>query len=177
MDMTKLFETNLDDLETLEDATYEALPEEYKPVNQLNVPEEAKLKFAQLGFDLQWVRIYVPASNGQIDLRNVQVKEGDFYEFVRRDEIPGLKKAMTGYFGDQVTQNVNDLYVVGELALAKFPKQRQKQKRQYFDQITKARSQALISDLKRNSLMPSVQGDVYKTERAQPKAKMVDFGE
>lgn len=172
-------ETTLDEIETLEDNYSEdMLTEEYKPVNQLFIPEEAQKEYEAKGFDLQWVRIYVPNTQGQLDLKNIQKKEGDMYEFVPRSEIPGLKKAMTSFFGDEVTNNDHGLYVVGDLALAKFPLVRKEQKKRFLEKRTWSRNKAVIDDLRKNKLSPdSRHGEKFETTRDQPKTQTVEFGD
>ena len=171
-------DSTVDEMEFIEDSyAPDELLETYKPVNQLFVPEAAKEKFRAQGFDLQWVRIYQPNSNGQMDFKNIQKKENDMYQFVLKSEIPGIKKAMTGFFTDQLTDNINGLYIVGDLALAKFPLARKEAKKQYNENKTKARSKALIDDLKKNRLMPDVNaGEKFETTREQPKGREVSFG-
>lgn len=171
--------STIDEIETLEEMNYapEVLDEEYKAVNQLYVPEEARAKYAELGYDLHWIRIYVPNSQGQLDLKNIQKKESDLYDFVPRSEIPGLKKTMSSYFGDKITEGDHGLYIVGDLALAKFPFARRAAKRRFLDERIKSRSKALISDLRKNSLMPdSKSGEKFETIREQPKSREVEFG-
>jgi hypothetical protein len=172
-------ETNLDQTETIqEEYAPEYEDEDYKQVNQLNVPEEARDHFDGLGFDLQWVRIYDPDTQGKLDLKNIQVKENDQYTFVPRAEVPGLKKAMSSYFGEELDDGSHGLYVIGDLALAKFPKSRQLAKRKFLAQRTNSRSRAIVDDLRKNSLMPSSdRGEKIEIVQERPKARNVEFGQ
>lgn len=170
----------VDEIEKLDESfNIEELPEEYKQVDLLYVPQEAKDYYAGLGFDLQWIRVYETA-NGGYDLKNINRKEGDMYQFVPREEIPGLKKTMSSYFGEEVTRGQHGLYIVGDCALAKFPMARKAQKRRWIDEKTRSRSRAVIDDLKKNRLSPdAAHGEKFIIERDNPKTKGydVEFGE
>ena len=174
-------EQTVEELETIDvDYAPESLEEPYKPVNQLFIPDEARSLYESKGYDLQWVRVYVPDTQGQLDLKNIQKKEGDHYSFVPRSEVPGLQKAMIGYFGEQVSEGSHGLYIVGDLALAKFPLVRKEAKKRYNEQRTHSRSRAIVDDLRKNDLMPNKQaGEKFETVRQQPKGPRdnVDFGE
>lgn len=176
--MSDELDTDIEQEESLQEEYVEPNFEEpYKPVNQLYVPEEAKEKFKELGFDLQWVRIYAPNSNGALDSKHIQRKEADFYEFVKRKEIPGLKDAMTSFFGEELNQNSHGLYIVGDLALAKFPLKRKEQKKRYNQAKVRSRTKAVIHDLRKNAVMPDkTAGEKIETVREQPGQRDVEFG-
>lgn len=170
-------ETIEETLETSETPRVELLDENYKPPNQLFVPERAKEKFLAEGYDLQWVRIIEPGTQGSLDIKNIQKKEADGYSFVLREDITDLDDQMSSFFKDKVDTH-NGLYIVGDLALTKFPLVRKEQKRRYLDQRTKKRSEAIVNDLRKNAVMPNpVAGEVFETRRQQPKTKDVGFGE
>lgn len=172
-------ETTLDEQEAIVEEVNEIDPldEPYRPVGQLHIPEEAVNLYKEKGFDLHWVRIHVPSSNGELDFKNIQKKEADLYEFVPRQEIPGLKRTMTSYFGDDVLKGEHGLYVVGELALAKIPHRRIQSKRRYIDQRTQSRSTAIVNDLRKNNLMPDAnRGEGWKVEHGNSKGNDTSFG-
>jgi len=173
--------TTVDEMETLEiDYAPEALDEPYKPVHQLYIPDEARELYESKGFDLQWVRIYVPNTQGQIDKKNVQQKEGDQYTFVLRSEVPGLTKAMVGFFGQELADESSELYIVGDLALAKFPLARKASKKRYNEQRMQSRSKAIVHDLRKNDLSPDKSaGEKFETVRQQPQGPRgnVEFGD
>jgi len=154
------------------------LPEEYTPVNQLNVPEEAKHHFKAKGYDLHWVRIYAGVS-GELDMANIQRKQAAGYSFVERREVPGLTQEMSGLFLKTLEDSpVANLYIVGDLALAKIPSEKVKAKRRFIEEQTRSKNRAIIDDLRRNSVMPdATRGETIKIERHQPKARDVGFGD
>ena len=145
---------NLDVTESIEEEVApKMLEENYKPPSQLHIPLAAKEKFANLGYDLQWARIYVPRTQGELDLNNISKKEADMYEFVTREEIPGLSEKMSGHFKDKI-DNQGGLYIVGDQAMVKVPFSRIEAKRKYINQRTKSRSDAVMSDLRNNNVAP-----------------------
>lgn len=163
--------TNLDELEALEEEQAVAgLDEPYTPPNQLHIPQEAKDHFEQQGYNVHWVRIYVPNTQGELDKTNIQTKENDQYTFIPRDEIKGLKKSMTSYFGEEIDKGSHGLYIVGDLALAKIHKKRVEAKTAYNRNRTESRSRAVIEDLRRNSALPSSdRNEGWKIEQVSPK--------
>lgn len=181
--MTEINELDqlLDETEVLEEESsldQDYLEESYEQVNLLYIPEEAKRHYASKGFDLQWVRIYEPGSHGNLDGGHIQRRENDRYTFVPRNEIPGLGKAMSSYFGEQLETNSQGLYIIGDLALAKFPIARKKAKREWLDNRVQARSKAILGDLARNKVSPNAaHGEKFETVRQQPKGNTVDFGD
>lgn len=175
-------ETTVDEVEAIEkNYAPTDLEESYKPVSQLFIPEEAKQFYKERGFDLQWVRINVPNSQGQMDLKNIQKKEADRYEFVLRKDVPGLSQSMTGFFGDKISNGDHGLYIVGDVALAKFPLARKEAKRAFLRRRTEARSQAIIKDLKKNNLLPNKDADekieIFRDSPKSNNSKKIDFGD
>ena len=154
----------------------EELPENYRNVKQLHLPQEAIDAYAEKGWELLWVRIY--DKNMQLDLKNIQMYENDMVTFVPRSEVPGLSKAMSSYFGNEVAEGSHGLYVVGDLALAKWPKTRKKQREEYVNNRTLSRSRAVINDLRKNNVLPNAErGEGWDTVREQPKPREdVNFG-
>ena len=162
--------------ETLKENKIDSLDEPYKPKNQLYIPEEAKKAYKKKGFELQWIRIFAPRTT-ELDSTNIISKEADEYSFVPRSEIPGINTAMSSYFKDRLDQSHNGLYVVGELALAKVPIKRLKEKRKYLDNLVKARHQAIIGDLRKANAMPSSdRGEGWKIESPSGRSRDADFG-
>jgi hypothetical protein len=85
---------------------------------------------------------------------------------------------MSSYFGEGVAEGQHGLYIVGDLALAKFPLVRKAAKRRHLQERTRLRSKALISDLRKNDLMPDRNsGEKFETIRDQPKSREVEFGD
>ena len=153
------------------------LPEQYKPVSQLTVPQKAVDHFKAQGYSLQWVRIKEPGAHGALDLKNIQKKEMEGYTFVPRSEIPGIRESMTSFFQDQMADSSHGLYVIGDLALAKFPLDKAKAKRKYNEARVRERSKAIIDDLRKNSVMPSREhGEGISTVRDAPRARSTNFG-
>lgn len=157
-DLTKeTQEGALDTQERVEDVYTDTveLEENYKPPGQLYIPEEAKQHFEAKGLDFHWIRIIEPGSNGDLDYKNIQQKETDGYQFVKRSEVPGLGNKVKSYFAEKLDESGHGLYVVGDLALAVVSKARKAQKRNYVDKLTHERSRSVIADLRKNSVMPS----------------------
>lgn len=171
-------QTKKDELNsTVEDL--ETLDEPYRPVSQLHVPEEAKRRFAAEGYDVQWIRVIVPNSNGSLDSQNIIKKESDQYEFIPRSEIEGLGKAMTSYFGEEIDKGNHGLYIVGDLALAKVRFSRLKKKREYIDRRTQDKSRSIVDDLRRNKVLPSAdreEGWSVETTRQPVEGRDTEFG-
>lgn len=162
--------------EGLEKETIESLDEPYKPKSQLYIPEEARELYRSKGYELQWVRIFTPRTT-ELDSTNIIAKEADLYSFVPREEIPGINVAMSSYFKDRLDQSHNGLYVVGELALAKVPIKRLKEKRKYLDNLVKSRHQAIIGDLRKANALPSTdRGEGWKIEVPASRSRDADFG-
>jgi hypothetical protein len=167
---------SLDEQLTISGKVQEELPEEYTTEGILIIPDEARNYYASQGYALHWIRIYSDA-NGTLDLQNIQKKEASKYSFVMRDEVPGLSETMSSFFKDKIKDNTYGLYVVGMVALAKVPVSRMKAKRQALDEMTRARSRAIIDDLRRNALLPNqMAGEKFETVRQQPRPRNVEFG-
>lgn len=166
----------IDMMET--DTRLPEIEEVYAPVNQLHVPDEAKRKFQAEGFSLQWIRIYSGIS-GEFDVSNIQKKEAAGFTFVKRSEIPGLTSGMSGLFKKEAKDPTSELYIIGDLALAKIPTEKVIAKRKYIEQQTRARNRAIIDDLRKNSVMPDAsRGEEFKTTRSRgPNSRDVGFGE
>jgi len=170
---TEILEVDLDTAETLEAQDVyedEELEEVYKPISQLHVPQEAKDAFRQKGYELHWIRINVPGS-GELDSKNIIMKEHDGYEPVRREEIPGLKKTMKSFFGEKLSDGAHGLYVIKDVALFKISHKRLEAKRRYVSDRTASRSKAIINDLRKNKVLPSTErGEGWKIETNRPKS-------
>lgn len=168
---------NLDEMESVKEEVIPILLEEnYKPPSQLFIPPNAIEKFAAQGFELQWARVYVPRTQGELDLNNISKKEADGFEFVTRDEIPGLKDKMSSYFGDKIDTH-GGLYIVGDQALVKIPYARVALKRKYIDKRTISRSKAVMADLRNNQAEPSRdRNEGIMVQQERPQSRDVDFG-
>ncbi len=145
------------------------LDETYKPPGLLDIPEAVVRRFKRKGFNLQWIRIYI--DNGELDVKNIRVKEADRFSFVTKEEVPEMVLEQTSFFGAEV-QKHKDLITVGDLALAKVPIQHVMMKRKRLEEMNKEKTRAVINDLKQNDL----RGE-YKFTRDVPKTREVDFGE
>lgn len=176
--MTKSTRSKKVDELTTTVAELETLDEPYRPVSQLHVPEVARKRLNAEGYDVQWIRVIVPNSNGALDSQNIIKKESDQYEFIPRSEIDGLSKAMTSYFGDEIDKSSHGLYIVGDLALAKVKFSHLERKRKYVDQRTQDKSKSIVDDLRRNKVLPaSEREEGWKIETTQPNGgRNTEFG-
>ena len=166
--MSDELETNLDEMEGLEfEAEFdEDLDEPYKEATHLYIPPKAAEHFAEQGYELRWVTIYSSPDRGALDVKNINKKEQSGYQFVKREEIPGLSGALTSFFGEKLTAGDHGLYVIGEMALAKISFARVDARRRHLEDKTKARNKAIIEDLRKNNVLPNaVQGGEFKTTR------------
>ena len=86
---------------------------------------------------------------------------------------------MSGLFKKEAKDPTSELYIIGDLALAKIPTERVIAKRKYIEQQTRARNRAIIDDLRKNSVMPDAsRGEEFKTTRSRgPNSRDVGFGE
>lgn len=153
--------------------------EDYTPVNQLSIPDEARAAYSAKGYELHWVRVFSDTS-GTLDMRNIQKKEAAGYTFVKRSEIPGIQENMSSMFSSQMKDSTTELYIVGDLALAKISKERVRAKRKYIEEQTRARNRAIIDDLRKNRVMPDEsRGEEFRISRSQPNeaSRNVDFGD
>jgi hypothetical protein len=161
------------------EAAPDMLDENYRSVAQTYIPEEAKKLYKEKGWELLWVRVYKPHSD-ELDSKHIQKNENDMITFVPRGEVPGLSDAMSKHFGEQLSDSSHGLYIVGDVALAKWPIARKKQREEFVNNRTRSRSQAVINDLRKNSVMPdSSREEGWSTVREQPKARTdvdVEFG-
>jgi hypothetical protein len=161
---------SLDQTEKLERQEIENMPEVYKPVGMLHVPEETKEYFDMQGYDLRWVRIGASGTNGELDQKNIMRREAEGYIFIKREEVIGLGKSRKSHFEGEFETSGYGLYVIGGMALTKFPKHLAQSKRQHLDNITRSRSQAIIRDLKKDAVSPNSGSNGNSKE-------IIDFGE
>ena len=179
-----LLDSSLDTLEALSEVEdeIEELDEPYRPAGIMYVPEETREYFDERGYDVQWVRIHAAGSNGQIDRKNIQMKEAEGFEFILREEVRGLGKKMSGYFDtlEDHRDPTNGLYVVGDVALAKIKKTKLVAKRRYIDNLTTARKRAIISDLRKNSVSPDAKSQEeinFGTTKQKELPRQTKFGQ
>ena len=159
----------------LDDSAINTFTEAYKRPNQLEVPEETIQDYLEKGYALGWVRIYI--DNGQLDVKNIRLKEADGYQFITKDELPNFSMSMTSFFSTQIDKH-DGLIMAGDLALAKIPLSRVVAKRRFYADLTNKRSESIIGDIKKHKIGDAKRGDVYKTEhRIDEDSRNVQFGD
>lgn len=163
------------DLDTaLEDALSEEIEvpelyESYLKDDILYVPQEAKDKYASMGFDLQWIRIFAAGTTDVLDKANIHKKEQQGYVPLKKNEVPGLSKQMTSFFGDALNDDFG-MYVIGDSALCKIDKKLVEARRIKNQEKTRARSRGVIEDIRRNQVAPNrAAGEEYTTTRDVPR--------
>ncbi len=172
--------SDLNDTERLHGLEMGDLDESYRPASHLHVPKEAVEHYNEQGFDLRWVAIYSSPDRGSYNVKNITKKENEGYTFVKRDEIPGLSNALSSFFGEQLAAGDHGLYVIGEMALAKIPHSKIEARTRFLEDMTRAKSRAIIEDLRKNDVLPNKnRGEEFKTERSKvtlPSSRKVSLG-
>lgn len=147
------------------------LDENYKEVSRHYIPESIVERYAEAGYDLQWIRVFV---NGIYDLENVKKKELKGYSFVLIEDVPEMKTGTSHFFEDENIKH-KDLVIVGTDALVKFPFVKREARRKHLDEINRKTMDSVNYDIRSNNI-----SGVNKAEYAttgNKEARSVDFGD
>jgi len=100
--------------------------EEYQEPNMLDIPDSIRIRFANEGMTLRWIRINL---RGQDDYKNVGKKMQEGWQFVTVDEVPEMQHTSfvkeAGRYEGTVCR--------GDLALAKMPLAKSQARQRYYE--------------------------------------------
>lgn len=118
----------------------------YEAPRQLEIPNEVLERFEADGYELKWVRIVDPKTNG-VDLKNISKKQRSGYEPVTHAEIKSLEfQGVSELFGRGSDSKTKDYLVINDVALFKIPTEFAEQRRQWVEN----ESWRQINDLRRS---------------------------
>jgi hypothetical protein len=100
--------------------------EEYREPNMLDIPDETKIRFANEGLTLRWIRINL---RGQDDYKNVGKKIQEGWQFVSVDEVPEMQH--TSFVREE--GRYSGAVCRGDLALAKMPLAKSQSRQRYYE--------------------------------------------
>lgn len=144
------------------------LEENYAPGSVLNVPEKVRQKFAEEGYDLFWVRVYV---DNALDGKHILQKEREGYSFVRSEEIGNaMSSSLSSFFGKELNKH-EGLVLIGDLALAKISKKLKERKTLEKEEKTRMRNKGIIRDMRENS----IKGEYRTTRSGSQEDRDVEF--
>jgi hypothetical protein len=137
----------------------------YTPPDQFEIPDEVRARFKRDGYALRWVRVLI---DGQEDLQNIAKRMKEHYTFVPKAEAPEIMN-LDNRILKVGRDDLSELIIIGDLALAKQPSAWAQARRDYYDQ--KARNQEeginnqLRQDVKNTKLDDESRTNVYKGRR------------
>jgi len=114
--------------------------EEYQEPNMLDIPESTRIRFANEGMTLRWIRINL---RGQDDYKNVGKKVQEGWQFVTVDEVPEMQHTSFVREGGRYEGTV----CRGDLALAKMPLAKSQSRQRYYENKSAEMVEAVNSQL------------------------------
>ena len=118
----------------------------YEAPRHLEIPNEVLERFENDGYDLKWIRIIDPKTNG-VDLKNIAKRQRQGYEPVTHAEIKSLDfQGVSELFGRGSDAKTKDYLVINDVALFKVPIEVKEQRQQWVDN----ESWRQINDLRRS---------------------------
>lgn len=113
---------------------------EYREPNMLDIPDETKVRFANEGMALRWIRINL---RGQDDYQNVGKRMQEGWQFVDVSEVPEMQH--TSFVRD--TGRYQGAVCRGDLALAKMPMAKANSRQAYYENKSNEMVEAVNSQL------------------------------
>jgi len=99
---------------------------EYREPNLLDIPDNVKIRFANEGMTLRWIRINL---RGADDYQNVGRRLQEGWQFVNLEEVPEMMH--TSFVRDE--GRYSGSVCRGDLALAKMPMQKAENRQRHYE--------------------------------------------